>query len=202
MKKLFLIISILTSLLISGEIFAAEELKGNLSFSNYEQASVASSQLKFTVVSTKVGLFSSEVDGYVKAFSYRSGYDSQNKILRDMTISFDPKMMDTDGESRDEKLHAKCMEADKYPTLKVVIKGPAFLKDMRERTYAAKVYIRGKEKDAQVKMKTSYDENTGEIKVMGESTWSLQQMEIPDPSIAVAKLSDEIVIRFQLMIKE
>ncbi len=196
MKRIILLLTLSISL----SSFALP-IKGGFSFSNYDQASNSDTQLKFTVVSTKVGLFSSEVDGYVKSFTYKAEFDDQNLIVRDMEISFDPKMMDTDGESRDEKLHALCMEADKYPTLEIAIKGPAFLKDVKENEYPAVVKIRGKEKSASVKMKASYDEDTKQIVVVGSSIWSLKEMEIPDPSIAVATLSDEIVIHFQLILK-
>lgn len=189
-------------LLLSLNSVFAQNIKGGFSFSNYDQAKNSDTHLKFTVVSTKVGLFSSEVDGYVKAFQYEAQYDDKNQILRQMTLRFDPKMMDTDGESRDEKLHAKCMEADKYPELKVVIESAAFLKDKREQTYNSKVFIRGQEFEVPVKMKVSFDEDSQQIIVVGSSLWSLQALGIPDPSIAVAKLSDEITINFQLIIKK
>ncbi len=179
----------------------AKELKGGFSFSNYDQAKGSDTQLKFTVVSTKVGLFSSEVDGYVKSFQYQANYDDKNQILRDMVIRFDPKMMDTDGESRDEKLHEKCMEANQYPEVKVVIKSGAFLQEAREHTYSSVVYLRGKEFEVPVKMKAIFDKDSQQIIVVGSSQWSVQSMGIPDPSIAVAKLSDEIDIHFQLIIK-
>ncbi len=179
----------------------AKDLKGGFSFSNFDQAKKSDTQLKFTVVSTKVGLFSSEVDGYVKAFQYEADYDDANQILRNMVIRFDPKMMDTDGESRDEKLHSLCMEAEKYPEVKVLIENAAFLKDTREQVYSSKVFLRGKQFEIPVKMKVSFDEETQQIIVAGSSQWSVQAMGIPDPSIAVAKLSDEIEINFQLIIK-
>jgi polyisoprenoid-binding protein YceI len=192
-------IFVLTNSLIS--FTHAQPLKGGFSFSNYDQAENSDTQLKFTVVSTKVGLFSSDVDGYVKSFQYTANFDDKNLILRDMEIKFDPKMMDTDGEARDEKLHTLCLEADKYPEVKVLIKGPTFIKDKKDVTYSSTVLIRGKEFEVPVKMKTIYDEQSAQIIVMGTSQWSLKGLQIPDPSIAVATLSDEIDIKFQLIIK-
>ena len=167
--------------------FGQESLNGGFSSPDYEKASTnESNYLKFVVESTKVGLFSSR---------HSVQFDRTNMILRDMTITFKVEDMDTDHESRDEKLHTKCMGMSKYPKLTVTIKGPAFLKDKRERDYPAIVNIRGKDHEVMVKMKVEVNEK--DIIVSGSSVWSLKALEIPDPSIAVAKLSDDIRIFFK-----
>jgi polyisoprenoid-binding protein YceI len=174
----------------------AGSVKKNFSYSSFEEAKKANTSLKFIVESTKAGMFSSDIDGYIKSFSYEVNYDENNQILRNMKISLDTKSMDTDHEGRDEKLHKKVMEAQKFPELIVEVKGPLFLKAQREETYKGIAYIRGKKKEFEVTMKGTATKK-GFI-VEGNSSWSLKGMEIPDPSIFIAKLSDEIRLRVKI----
>lgn len=173
----------------------ADLLKGEVhhdSFSNAEKAS----ELVWIVESTKVGLFSSDVYGYVLHYEYKGDLDKENGILRNMELVFPITSMNSDSESRDEKLHNKCMGAKEFKSITVKIPGPLFLKDKREREYAGSVMIRGKEKSFKIKMSPDYD---GEkLIIKGNTTWSLKGMEIPDPSIAVAQLSDEIRLKIKL----
>ncbi|PIK14863.1 YceI family protein [Halobacteriovorax sp. JY17] len=188
MKNTILILYIL----LSTNIFA-ENFQGEVSSKTFHEAKEKKSRLQFIVVSTKAGMFSSDVDGYVKTFSYQSEFDSKNLILRNMKINFKASSMDTDGGSRDEKLHNLCMDVSKFPKVEISVGGPLFLKDSRKRSYNGTVKIRGKEKKFQIELSTTRASNdTYQIK--GSSTWSLKEMGIPDPSIFIAKLSDEIKI--------
>ncbi|MCR9205562.1 MAG: hypothetical protein NXH75_13345, partial [Halobacteriovoraceae bacterium] len=78
----------------------------------------------------------------------------------------------------------------------VKVKGPIFLKDKRKREYQGTVLIRGKEKPFTISFTPNLEENRLTLKA--QSQWSLKALEIPDPSIAVAKLSDEIKLNISL----
>lgn len=174
----------------------AQEITKSFSYQNFEQAKSAPNQLKFTVVSTKVGLFSSDVDGYALEFSANSKMDPQN--LSDMTLIIKSAGLNTDGGSRDEKLHDLCLSAKEFPEIKVQIVGPYNYQTGKKQSLPAIVTIRGKEKQANVELEAS--SNGDFISVSAESVWKLSSMEIPDPSIAVAKLSDEIKIHIKLQL--
>jgi len=173
----------------------AKILKGEVSFTSFGEAEKVA-HLTWIVESTKVGLFSSDVYGYVLNYRYSTEYDEENKILRNMEISFPIKAMNSDNESRDEKLHTICMGLPTHENIVVKIAGPLFLKDKRARAYTGVVTIRGKEKPFTISM--TANETSKFIGLKGEAKWSLKKMEIPDPSIAVAKLSDEIRINLSL----
>ncbi len=175
----------------------AENFQNKVISESFNEAKAKKSKLQFIVISTKAGMFSSDVDGYVKNFSYKSKFDNKNLILRDMQINFMANSMDTDGETRDEKLHNLCMEAEKYPNVEISVAGPLFLKDLKERTYDGIVKIRGKEKKFQIKLVVNKISNNS-YQINGSSSWSLKEMEIPDPSIFIAKLSDEIKINISI----
>lgn len=189
MKKLFIA---LVASLLSFSLFA---LEGKIQYDSFEKAKKSGdNQLKFIVTSTKVGLFSSDVDGYVKNYSYRADYDEKNHILRNMVITIQTAAMDTDGEGRDEKLHNLCLSHKDYPTIEVKLLGSLYLESKRPSMMKGEVLIRGKKKPFSMEVENGFDDKGFFVK--GKTTWSLKGMEIPDPSIAVAKLSDDIRIHF------
>ena len=161
-------------------------------------AEESSEYLHFIVESTKVGIFSSDVDGYVKDYSYSAKYDDKNEIIREMKIIFQVKSMDTDNESRDEKLHNLCMSHKKFPQVVLSVPGPLFLKGAKPYKYEGVALIRGKKKPFTIELVVEKQQN-GKTIISGESAWSLKDMEISDPSIAVATLSDEIRIKIKII---
>lgn len=179
----------------------AKEIKQEFSFSDFNVASESfekeSSYLQFTVESTKVGLFSSDVPGYVLRFTVGSEYDEKNGVLRNSRITFPINSMNSDSESRDEKMQHLCLGVDQYKDIEISLSQAIFLKDSKERQYQGVVKIRGKEKPFSLKGKVK-EYADGKVSFIGTTVWSLKEMEIPDPSIAVAKLSDEIRIQFAI----
>lgn len=173
----------------------AEEISGEGSFPTFEEAE-KSAHLTWIVESTKVGLFSSDVYGYVLNYKYTGEHNKKDQTLNNLVLSFPIEAMNSDSESRDEKLHTLCMGRPTYNEIKVVIPGPIDLQEEGELFYKGKVMIRGKEKPFSLRASAKIE--SGKLIFKGRSTWSLKKMEIPDPSIAVAKLSDDIRIHFNI----
>lgn len=194
-KALVALIGLITWLIFFQNPINAMEIKGEYRFSDFEKAEKAA-HLTWIVESTKVGLFSSDVYGYVLKYNYSGDYDKEKKTLTNLTLSFPIEAMNSDSEARDEKLHTLCMGRPTYDTIKIVIPGPISLNESREHFYQGKAFIRGKEKPFGLKALAKI--SGGMLTFKGKSNWSLQKMEIPDPSIAVAKLSDSIRIRFDI----
>lgn len=192
--KRVLTLALLGHLFLLNNSFA-KQISREVNFSSFEEAAKAA-HLTWIVESTKVGLFSSDVSGYVLNYRYQADYDEDNKILRNMVLSFPISAMNSDSESRDEKLHKLCMGAPDFKEIVVTIAGPIFLKDYKRRNYSGIVNIRGKNKDFVISFKPTFEQQ--HFTLRGESEWSLKKMEIPDPSIAVAKLSDEIRLKISL----
>lgn len=188
--KLILLFSFLSSSVLAGE------LNQSFQFKSYEEAKKNVNQLKFTVVSTKVGLFSSDVDGYALKFEAKANIKASE--LEKMTIVFPSSALNTDGESRDEKLHELCLSAKKFPNITVTIQGKYNFEKAQKQSLPAIVNIRGKEKKTSIELEAS--SNGDFLAVSAKSIWKLSEMEIPDPSIAVAKLSDEIKIHVNLQL--
>ncbi len=186
-------------LALSFGVAQAEEISGKKTFPDFSAAEKAA-HLTWIVESTKVGLFSSDVYGHVLDYEYSADYDEKTATLKNLTLSFPIVAMNSDSESRDSKLHTLCMGSPTYDKIKVVLPGPISLKEKRKRVYQGQAYIRGKVKPFTIKAlaKIINEEGQRVLHFEGKSVWSLQKMEIPDPSIAVAKLSDAIRINFSV----
>lgn len=194
-KNLVTLTGLISWLIFFQNPIKAIEITGEYSFSDFEKAKKAA-HLTWIVESTKVGLFSSDVYGYVLSYKYSGEHNEKDQTLKNLVLSFPIEAMNSDSESRDEKLHTLCMGRPTYDEIKVVIPGPIDLQEEGELFYKGKVMIRGKEKPFGLKASAIIE--NGKLTFKGKSTWSLKKMEIPDPSIAVAKLSDEIRIRFNI----
>lgn len=173
----------------------ATEIQGQKVYPNFDKAK-ESGDLTWIVESTKVGIFSSDVDGYVLNYQYSANYDEKNNILRNMVLRFPIKHMNSDNDTRDEKLHNLCLNEAKFKEIVVKIPGPLFLNQKSAKDYSGSVLIRGKEKPFTISLSPKIEKDL--FQISGETTWSLKEMEIPDPSIAVATLSDEIRIKINI----
>lgn len=170
----------------------------------YEGGAIPLSEgLSFIVVSTKIGLFSSQVLGLVKTYETKANFKKDK--LEDMSIVFPIKSMDTDNESRDKKLHELCLGSPDFNVIEVKVKGPLTIsatESGEEQEIDATILIRGKEKNIKLKMKlykTTLN-NESWLRSEGGVVLSVKELEIPDPSIAIAKLSDQIEVKFKVNI--
>ncbi len=170
----------------------AQNIEGSFKRADFDAAKNSAEYIRFEVFSTKVGIFTSRVPGYaleVKAFA-----DLNQERVSAMNLVIEAKSLDTDGDARDEKLHNLCLEVAKYPLIKVSVPGAALIGS--EVILPGVIHIRGNEKPIKVRLKTERVE--GELIAEGEALLSVSALEIPDPSIAVAKLEDKINIFFKL----
>jgi hypothetical protein len=174
--------------------FSALALQNKISSQTYDEAKAKTTQLEFMVTSTKVGIFTSYVYGYVKEFNYFAA--RAGNTLTNMKVEFSVNSMTTDHGDRDEKLHNLCMSSDKYPMLVMTIPGPLKLEEGLPQELEGVALIRGKQKT--FKVQAVYTKKL----VVLNSTWSLKEMEIPDPSIAVATLGDDIKIKVQINLEK
>jgi protein-S-isoprenylcysteine O-methyltransferase Ste14/polyisoprenoid-binding protein YceI len=173
------------------------KITGQQSSENFSSASQSPTQLKFTVTSTKAGIITSDVDGYVKKFHYQADYDPEFNIVRNMIITFDANQMDTDHEDRNQKLHQLCMSSDQFPQVQINLTGPISLSAKKNSDLVGQTLIRGKSHEFTVSVIGKNDQDL--LTIEGDSVWGLKKMEIPDPSIWIATLSDEIKIYFKIV---
>jgi len=183
---------------LSVNIGLSKEVNFSVNNDTFSSSKNNRNQLQFSVTSTKVGLFSSDVPGYVKNFNVK--YDIRNEMMiQNANISFAIDSMDTDNTTRDEKMKNLCLGMSQFQRIEVRINKPFSLKDNDEFNIPGEVLIRGKWNP--VTMNIVVKKMEKELMLGISSQWSLQKLSIPDPSILVAKLSDEIKINATIYIQ-
>ncbi len=187
MKKIL----VLFILAFSCSLFASE-WTSSFERENFSAAKNHSEYIRFEVFSTKVGIFTSRVPGYV--LKGTASAQLNESLVSEMKLNLKAASLNTDGESRDEKLHSYCLEVEKYPEIIVEIDESIELGQKAVKT--AQIKIRGEKKPINVELKV--EKIADELVASGEAVLSVSKLEIPDPSIAVAKLEDKINIFFKL----
>lgn len=167
------------------------------SSTNYSDAKKSESYLKFEMASTKVGLFTTHFTGYAKKFSV-SGNKKQN-LVSDATVEFNVDQLDTDTDGRNEKMWNHCLDISHHPKVSIKLKESISI-DGVERSIPAIINLRGEDHAIQLVVKATKEENKLLVDIKGEL--SIKELNIPDPSIAIASVRDAIDISAHIVIEE
>jgi len=156
---------------------------------NYEEAKANKSFFQFAGKSTKFGLVTTTFEGYVKKFALQ--FDEENNNLKNIELNFLVKNLDTDNDSRNEKMWDLCLEEKKHPKIKILV--PQI--NLKEKIQQIPGTMILKDKNIQIVL---YVKKMSEKVFLGETKFKLSELGIADPSIFVAKVSDEFKIFFQV----
>jgi hypothetical protein len=180
-------------LLVSSTSFANDYEFKNAS---YKEASKSESFVQFKMSSTKVGIFTTSFDGYVKNFKLQGQVENQ-QLKAGASIEFLVEDLDTDIDGRNEKMWDLCLDSKKHPKLSLVLTSDVLIND-NEVIVPAKLYLRGYEKPVLLTVRGSKENHQIAFQMQGKL--SLRELEIPDPSIAVASVKDEILVTSKIVI--
>ncbi len=165
---------------------------------NYKDAKAQKNFLKFIGASTKLGLVSTNFDGYVKEFKIEGKISEDNAFIDQIKILMNSKSLDTDIDARNEKLYEKCLKTDKNPEMLARLEQRIKLTESEGST---SVFFRALEKEISVPIhyKISRDEQGWRINFQGQ--FSFKEAGIEDPSIFVAKVEEIFKIEGSFNIK-
>lgn len=183
------LIPFLFSLLIAlvANTSLAEEIK--IENKTYDEAEKAATYFKFEGHSKKLGIIGSSFDGYAKSFVV--SYTKKTASLENTTLVFDVDSLDTDNNSRNEKMKNTCLNMKDYPAITVKLSDSIALdKDSQE--INAVMAVRGE--NVPLKIKLEKKDNL----YKGKTEFKLTDAKIPDPSIAIASVKDIFEIEFQV----
>jgi polyisoprenoid-binding protein YceI len=174
------------------------QLNKSFKFETFKDAEKAKDKVAFTIGSRKVGVLTTHHTGYVKDGNFNvtlTGNTFSGAVLK-----MDPKSLDTDNGSRNEKMWSKCFETDKYKTLQVLFPNSAELVDGNYTgTVPAMMTVRDKEFPIEVEL--NVQESDDGYQVSGKSKLSFKGLEIPDPSLPlIAKVLDDINVEFSFSV--
>lgn len=181
------------SLLVSFSVFAGNVNKG-FSSKTYEDAESSEHYIRFDMKSTKAGMFTTSFTGFVKDFTVST--HKKADMLSGGIIKFKVLSLDTDSDSRDEKMHNKCFSHTQFPEL--IVKFKDSIKFNSEVDINGTINVRGKDKPIKIHVKV--DKKGDVIQILGTAKVKLTELEIPDPSIFIATVTDEVVLLFSIKI--
>lgn len=180
-------------LLINSSLLGAKEYQ----FNNYEIASSSYEFLKFESESTKLGIFTTDFDGYAK--KYEVNFKRNKKYIEDISVVIESSSFDTDNSSRDEKMNEKILHSEKFETITFSSKNKINL-EVLEQEITGNLVVRGVGQN--IILKVVIEHSNESISIKGRTTISLKKFKIPDPSIAIASVRDEFDLSFRVKISE
>ncbi len=166
-------------------------------YENFKQAKTAESFLHFEMKSVKAGLFTTKFTGVVKKFS-AAGDATDEVIQAGSLVEFEVKYLDTDVDGRNEKMWEHCLDFKNHPKIKVTF-SDAIPLDGESHTIRSTLTIRGKTKNASFNVKAKKKNDAFVVDLVGQL--SIKDLEIPDPSIVIAYVKDQIQVSGHLQIE-
>lgn len=161
--------------------------------------------LRFTGESTKLGLITTSFEGYAKNYTLTWCSDAAKKIIKDLTIVLETKQLDTDNSSRNEKMYDQTLNIKDFPQITVALLEPIDLTLKPQGEVPATLTLRGQNTVIGIKyelLPPPAAQPVGQDVVLKLDQWefkisaniSIKRCGIPDPSIIIAKVSDEVKI--------
>ena len=166
-------------------------------FESYEGAVESQESIRFESESTKFGIFTTSYNGYAK--SYNITYKKNVNVIESINVKIVASSIDTDNDSRNEKMHNSILDVSKYP--EIIFKSLESL-DLSKSKHevVGTLKVRGVEKKISLLLNTVKTEEG--ILIEGSTSISLKSYGIPDPSIAIASVRDRQDIKFRILISE
>lgn len=163
---------------------------------SYKEAKSADVFVRFDMASTKFGLITTSFSGFARKFKV-SG-DIKNDVLQaGAQIEFAVKDLDTDINGRNEKMWSQCLDEKNHPTVRLTLNQAVpltgELKDI-----PATLNVRGADKNIVLKVKSVSISDNISFDISGSV--SIKELQIPDPSIAIASVRDRIDIVSHLVV--
>lgn len=166
-------------------------------FKSYDEAKASAEYIKLEGESTKFGLVTTSFDGFAKSFELN--LVKNNNFVKKIEVHIDSPSIDTDNNARNKKMYEKTLSISQYP--KIIFKTESPI-DLNLSTFSipGKLKVRDTEKEVILKGKI-INKESGKI-IEGEASVSLQEFNIPDPSIFIAKVRDRLDLKFKVFINE
>lgn len=145
------------------------------------------------MASTKVGVITTSFQGYVKKFSLN--YVLEGDKVKFAKLTLPVEQMDTDVEGRNSKMWELCLDYRKHPEIVLTLTETVPI-DGQSHSVPATITLRGS--DRPIVLNVTARRDGRKIVAQIDGNLSLKELEIPDPSIFVAKVRDRVELKAQL----
>lgn len=164
------------------------ELK--LSSATYEEAEKADTYFKFIGHSRKLGIIGTSFEGYAKQATL--SFERKGETLVGLRLRIPVAALDTDSNSRNEKMRDTCLSEKEFPEIAIRLLEPVAV-NAEQQELAGEMRVRGE----RVPLRLRVHREGGDT-YKGESSFKLSDAKIPDPSIAIASVRDEFELEFRV----
>jgi len=161
-----------------------------VTFSNmtYKEAKNSPSYVRFDMSSTKMGFITTRFTGFARTFRIQ-GNIKDGVLEPGARLTFATTDLDTDIDARNEKMWLTCLDSVHYPNIEMTLTEKVPLNGQTTKVPGL-ILLRGQSHpiELQATGSTNGDQQTFEI----TGKLSISSLGIPDPSIIIAKVDDEI----------
>ena len=182
-------------LILVSVINPLESAENTYHYNDYQEAKKSSKFIKFEGASTKLGLITTNFDGYIKDF--KINFELVNDQLNALSVDIVTKSLDTNINSRNDKMFSSILDTEKYPGIKVVINEKLKLS---EGDHTVNMTFTVKEKKVSKAVKFNVIKKSEGYLITGTTSLSLKELDLPDPSIIIAKVDDRFELNFSIIL--
>lgn len=172
----------------------AKEL--SINSSSFSAAKNSNLYLRFEGESTKLGLVTTKFEGYAKEFKIK--YDLIDDNLKTFDVEVLTSKMDTDLIARNEKMIESILGNLHFPKIHAKLTSSVLLK---EGTQTINMLIKIKDKSLIKAVVINVALKEKKYLISGQSILGLKEFNLPDPSIIIAKVKDDIKLDFYLVLE-
>lgn len=148
----------------------------------------------FESESTKLGFITTSFEG--RALTFKIEGKINQSQTQDVVVTIPVGGLSTDLSGRDDKMWNEILNKEKFPEIRLSF--PNIVHGFKG-SKLAKILILGQTYELPVELETSLTE--GKVIVHGSGVFSLKDLKIPDPSIAIASVRDRFDFRFKAIIQ-
>ena len=140
--------------------------------------------------------FDGDVEEYGGHFDSSTGTGSFVVKTKSMTTNLGP---------RDKRMHAYCLESDKFPTIQFKVSGVDGLETMNSEAKRGKVTLKGdltiRDVTKTISVPTAFVKMGNDMSLQGQFDFKWTDYEVPDPSIFISTLYPDMSMKFSLRLK-
>ncbi|PIP91726.1 MAG: hypothetical protein COW01_16360 [Bdellovibrionales bacterium CG12_big_fil_rev_8_21_14_0_65_38_15] len=180
-------------LFISSSAFGFEQ---NITCPSFDECSFENNAnaISFESESTKLGILTTSFGG--RALSFKIQGKVNQVETKEVIVTIPVGGLSTDLSGRDDKMWNEILNKEKFPEIKLFF--PTIEHEFSG-IKTVKISILGQDHDLSVELTSTF--NDGKVLVTGNGSFSLKELKIPDPSIAIASVRDRFDFKFKALIQ-
>lgn len=176
--------------------YSAFGFEQNITCPSFDECSFENNAnaISFESESTKLGILTTSFGGRALSFNIQGKVNQVE--TKDVIVTIPVGGLSTDLSGRDDKMWNEILNKAKFPQIKLSF--PPIAHEFSGNK-TVKISILGQDHDLSVELTSTFKD--GKVLVNGNGSFSLKDLNIPDPSIAIASVRDRFDFKFKALIQ-